>query len=199
MKTSKEHRKSKDLQLIEGTNRHLEKGWSLIVAGTKYTQSQIIELLQSRVDAVQAAAAARAAWSGARAHDEELSGRTAEVVQAVRQTLLVMFRRSPEVLADFGLAPPKARRALTSAERVVKAARAKATREARHTLGKRQRLAIHGTVPAEALSAPTLPAAVPAVHAAASATDGVMSEGEGGAAIGRAASESVRRHTIPAG
>jgi hypothetical protein len=173
MKTSNENRKSSDLQLIEGTHKHLEKGWSLVVAGTKYTHSQIVDLLQSRADAVQAAATARAAWAGARAHDEALSGQTAHVVQALRQTLRVMFSQAPEVLAEFGLSPRKSRRTLTAAEKVLKEAKAKATREARHTMGKRQRLAIHGSVPV--IAAPNAPASLsppPIAHAAASPTSG---------------------------
>jgi hypothetical protein len=66
-----------------------------------------------------------------------------------------MFSRSPDALADFGLTPRKARKALTPAELVRKAEKAKATREARHTMGKRQKLAIHGSAPVVAV--PTAP------------------------------------------
>jgi hypothetical protein len=49
------------------------------------------------------------------------------------------------VLADFGFAPPKAA-TRTPEEKAAAAAKAKATREARHTLGKSQKKTVKGNV-----------------------------------------------------
>ncbi len=74
------------------------------------------------------------------------------------------------VLADFGMSPPKSPGPKTAIAKAQAAARAKATREARHTMGKRERLAIkadpvtlvaNGTEVASA-AAPA-PAAAPSV------------------------------------
>src|SRR6516164_9372650 len=53
-KTSYTVRKSSDLQLIEGLLQHLEKSWVPVLAGKKYTRTQMVALLQRRVDAVNA-------------------------------------------------------------------------------------------------------------------------------------------------
>ena len=56
------------------------------------------------------------------------------------------YGRSPDQLAQFGLAPPKQRRALTVEEATTKVAKAKSTRKARGTMGKKKKLAIKGDV-----------------------------------------------------
>ncbi|HEY4012967.1 MAG TPA: hypothetical protein VGM06_06500 [Polyangiaceae bacterium] len=80
--------------------------------------------------------------------------------QAVRvrlkQALLVAFAGQVDVLADFGLTG-RAVRVLTPEERVTMTAKAKATRAARHTMGKKQKAAIKGTV-TPAAAAPAAPA-----------------------------------------
>jgi hypothetical protein len=57
-----------------------------------------------------------------------------------------MFRSQPDVLADFGLAAPKKRAKLTSAQAALSAAKNKATRIARGTLGPVARQQIKGNV-----------------------------------------------------
>jgi hypothetical protein len=51
-------------------------------------------------------------------------------------------------LSDYGGKPRKARAKLTSEQKALAAEKARATRKARHTMGKKQKAAIHGTVPA---------------------------------------------------
>jgi hypothetical protein len=178
MKISSNTRRSSDLHLIEGFQKHLDKGWSLVVAGKKYTGHDIVDLLQRRIDALHAVSTAKAAWVGARRDDEALNAETVQVVLAVRQNVLVMFNQSPDTLADFGLAPRKARRALTPDELVQRTGKAKATREARHTMGKRQKQAIHGNAAHGALpaaappEAPSPPAASPTVNGGHGAVNG---------------------------
>jgi hypothetical protein len=135
-----------DLQLLQGADKHLKKDWILYVAGKKYVASDIVTLLESRLDAAQETTLAKAAWHKVRAHEETLLQESAQAVAAFRQNMLAMFADSPDALADFGLTQRKAPRALTPAELVEKAAKAKATRAARHTMGSRQKKAIQGSV-----------------------------------------------------
>ena len=134
MKTSSSNRRSSDLQLIEGLQKHLDQGWSLVVAGKKYESHDIVDLLQRRIDALHAVSTAKAAWIGARKDDEVLNAETAQVVLAFRQNILVMYSQSPDTLADFGVAPRKARRALTPEELVQRTGKAKATRASTSSL-----------------------------------------------------------------
>jgi hypothetical protein len=71
----------------------------------------------------------------------------------------------PDVLADFGVPPKKARTPLTAQQKALAAAKRKSTRAARHTGGSKQKAAVKGnvtdivitpvTAPAPATSAPT--------------------------------------------
>jgi hypothetical protein len=189
--TSHTIRKSGDLQLIEGLSKHLEKSWAPVLAGKKYTRTQLVALLQRRVDAVNAVTTAKANWHVAQEHDAEVNAETIEIVDALKQTLLAMFGKSPDVLAALGLAPRKAPRALTAEELVLKAERARATRQARHTMGTRQKRAIQGGFteappviasptapsPAEKVASPTM---VTVGYGAGSTSNGAMAPPTGG-------------------
>jgi hypothetical protein len=144
MKIASSIRKTTDLQLIEGTKKHLGKGWALYFAGKKFTASELADLLQRRVNAVYATTVAKAAWLAARGNEAELLDGTEAVVAAARQNLIAMFSGSQDALVDFGLTPRKERKALTAVEMVQKADKARATRAARHTMGSRQKEAIKG-------------------------------------------------------
>jgi len=84
----------------------------------------------------------------------------------------VTFGNQPDALADFGLAPPKARAPMTAEQKAVAAAKRKATRVARGTLGKKQKKAVKGAVTAtlvvtpQAGPQPTVTAPAPAAGAA---------------------------------
>jgi hypothetical protein len=166
--------------MIEGLEKHLEKSWSTVLAGKKYTRTEVVALLQRRVDGVNAVMAAKASWQVARGQDGEVNAETADAVLALRQTLLAMFGKSPDVLAALGLSPRRARKALTGQEIVQKAERAKATRQARHTLGTRQRQAIHGGADdaPPAIAPPVAPA--PVVNGAGSGANGATAPSAGG-------------------
>jgi len=58
----------------------------------------------------------------------------------------VTYSASPDVLADFGIAPKKAATPLTTEEKVVAVARRVSTRSARGTTGKKAKQAIKGDV-----------------------------------------------------
>ena len=65
----------------------------------------------------------------------------------MKQGLLVAFGGQLDTLADFGLTA-RAKHVTTPEEKLAATDKAKATREARHTMGSKQRAAIKGVVPA---------------------------------------------------
>ena len=67
-------------------------------------------------------------------------------VRDYRNFLRATFSTANAQLADFGLAPPRARSPLSSEKRVAAAAKMRATRAARGTTSKKQKLAIKGDV-----------------------------------------------------
>jgi hypothetical protein len=78
-----------------------------------------------------------------------------------------MFAGQLAELGDFGMKAPKPRTPLTPEEKVAVAAKAKATREARHTVGPKAKAKITGATVAP-VTAPATP--VPATPAAAAPT-----------------------------
>jgi hypothetical protein len=68
------------------------------------------------------------------------------VIRDYKRYLLASFGTAPQTLADFGMQPPKARKPLTSDQRAAAKAKVTATRAARGTTSKKQKLAIKGDV-----------------------------------------------------
>jgi hypothetical protein len=144
-------------QLVGGLQKHLPTG-TLLVANTSYTTSQLATSFTSLVTSIQATATAKAAYQAAVKAEDELYAELFPLVSGVRAVLYQMYRGSIETLADCGISPHKVA-IRTAAEKLAAAAKAKATRAARHTLGKKQKAAITGS---SAAAAPVSPASPPA-------------------------------------
>jgi hypothetical protein len=155
-------------KLIDGLNKHSQTIPSLVIGGTSLTTAAIIAILQTRLETATAAQSTRATWQNAVKADKDERVKARGFLLALRQALLVAFGGSIDALADFGLTPRKPR-VVTPEKKAAAAAKARATRTARHTMGKNQKAAIKGTVSptAPATAAPPAPApTVPAVPAA---------------------------------
>ena len=133
-------------QLIAGTQKHLASGGQLplssgaTTAAQLTTQLQAIVQLRSDVDAAKAQTAARlAAW-----HAQMPALRI--VMDALVAYVKAVYASAPDVLADFGLKPKKVRAPLTVEQKAAAAAKRKATRAARHTMGKVQKQDVLGDV-----------------------------------------------------
>jgi hypothetical protein len=118
---------------------------SLPIGGSTYTPADLVKLIQSRIDSADRTNTTKAAW-----HSEVLAGRAlntnlAPIVRNLRQYVINVFGETSPVLADFGFAPPK-RATLTPEQKAAAAVKAKATRAARHTSGKKQKKAVKGDV-----------------------------------------------------
>jgi hypothetical protein len=144
--------------LIDGFNKHAAAIPSMVINGVVQATKDIVATLQSRVDSAKTVLSTRATWQAAIRTDQELRDTTKTYVSGVKQGLLVAFAAQLDTLADFGLTA-RAKHVATPEEKIAAAAKAKATRAARHTLGSKQKAAIKGTVtptaPAPAAPAPT--------------------------------------------
>jgi hypothetical protein len=144
--------------LIDGFNKHAAAIPSMVINGVVQATKDIVATLQSRVDSAKTVLSTRATWQAAIRTDQELRDTTKTYVSGVKQGLLVAFAGQLDTLADFGLTA-RAKHVATPEEKIAAAAKAKATRAARHTLGSKQKAAIKGTVtptaPAPAAPAPT--------------------------------------------
>jgi hypothetical protein len=132
-----------DKQLISGVPKRLGADGSMILFGKKYLVTDLVTLLQRRVEVTDNVTAAKAAYEKALLLEREELAATRRLVGKLRHMLKLMFASSADALVDLGLTPTS--RPATVAEKVDAVAKALATRAARHTMGPRQRQRIHGT------------------------------------------------------
>jgi hypothetical protein len=127
-----------------GLKKHESTLPSLLIGGTAVQTASVVVALQARIDAANAAVAARATWQAAVSAARDERAKSSALLQKVRQALHLAFDGNGEALADFGLTPRKAR-VVSPATKVVAAAKAKATRVARHTMGTKQKKGVKAT------------------------------------------------------
>ena len=131
--------------LIEGIQKHLATG-QLPIAGGTFTAAQIVAELQKLVDLRAAVDAARAATTTKVAAETAQTPALRAFMSAIVQVVRTAFGGQADVLADFGLAPKKARTPLTVEQMAAAAAKRKATRAARGTTSKKAKKGIKGAV-----------------------------------------------------
>ena len=151
-------------QLIAGVNKHFPNGsQQLQVGGATFTVTGLTTLLQSFVDTREAVEASKAAAKAkVQAEGAQASSQRA-TVRALESMVRGTFGSSADVLADFGLAPLKARVPRTAEEKAVSAAKSAATRKARGTMGKNQKKSVKGSITAKLVVTPvtTSPVSTP--------------------------------------
>jgi hypothetical protein len=132
-------------QLIAGTNRHLANVTQVMFASGSFTPAQVTAQLQALVNLRNDVNAAKATTK-AKLAAEKADMPTLRIFMGAFVALVkAMYSKSPDVLADFGL-HPKARTPLTVEAKAAAAAKSKATRSARHTMGSRQKKGVKGAV-----------------------------------------------------
>ena len=144
--TNRTNQESADQKLIDGFTKHNATLATLVIGGTSYKTTDVITIVQGLINSAKAVVSTRATWQTAVAADKAGRAKEKTFMSAVRQSLLVAYSGSLDVLADFGLAPHKARTAPTPEQKQAAAAKAKATRAARHTMGNKQKKTVKGDV-----------------------------------------------------
>ena len=131
--------------LISGTQKHYATG-SLTVGGVSYDAATLIQTLQGLDSALTASDAAKAKWNDALKTGQDERTKVLPVIRELQSYLVSSLGNAPSTLADFGLAPRKVRAPRTAQELAAAAAKSKATREARKTMGTQQRKKVKGNV-----------------------------------------------------
>jgi hypothetical protein len=145
-KTNRIEQQAADQSLIGGLTKHQQAFPSFLIGGKSFMTSDIIGALQACIAAANVAQSTRATWQTAVKASANQRASCKAVVSGVKQALQVMFGGSIDTLADFGMKPRKAPAARTPEEKIAAAAKAKATRAARHTMGSKQKAKVKGTV-----------------------------------------------------
>jgi hypothetical protein len=139
---AKTNRVGEEHNLTTGVQKHVGNKGTLVVNGTKCSGAEIVATITKRMEATARVVASRDAYSKDVTAEREILASTEPFMADLRQAILVAFGTKSQVLADFGIAAPKKRRALTAEQNLARAAKALATRKLRGTKGPRERLAI---------------------------------------------------------
>ena len=132
--------------LAAGITKRLANAGQLTLAGGTFTPAQVATQLLTVVQLQQAVDDARAATKAKVAAMAAQLPALRTVMSAFVQFLRAAFGNQPDVLADFGLVPRKAATPLTVEQKATAAAKRKATRAARNTMGAVQKKSVKGTV-----------------------------------------------------
>ena len=142
--------------IIAGTTKHLPNG-SFTIGNTTYTSASLIQVFQGLVSAMLARNAAETGAKDALTAEQAAQAQVDPILRGYERLVLVTFASVTQTLADFGLAPPKARTPLTAQQLTARAAKAKATRIARGTTSKKQKLAVKGDATGVVVTSVTAP------------------------------------------
>jgi len=126
-------------QWIAATTKHLASAAPALFLGSSFTPADITTRLQRIVTLRTGVNTAKAATLAQVAAENTEMPSLRTFVRAYQAYLKVAFGTSPDVLADFGLAP-KAQATPTAATKAAAVVKRSATRAARHTMGKVQKL-----------------------------------------------------------
>jgi hypothetical protein len=150
---------SNNQQLEAALDTYYPKG-SFVIDGKTYKTSDIVGLLEEEDTLIAAAVTARAAWqtaAGAARSRIAANDKMRIELKAALKSLLGTTNASK--LQEFGF-PVRARAVVDAPTKAEAAQKAKATREARGTLGRKQRLAITGAIASPAATPSSTPAPV---------------------------------------
>ncbi len=134
--------------------------WS--INGVEMTGAQIDAKLKGYIATIQAADAAKQQAKAAVTARVNMTVEGRDFFQQLKKAVIASFGAQSPQLDDFGLAPAKAKTPKTTAQKAIAAAKAKLTRAARGTGGKKQKAAIdpnQGT-PAVAIGPNAVPVAI---------------------------------------
>jgi hypothetical protein len=164
-----------DQKHIAGIDKYYAGVSSLPLAGKNITPAILKAVFQGDIDATHARDAAEAEAKQLRAAQKTARKKAnATRLQLKKYIVATAGEEAVQMLEDFGFNAPKQLGKRTVAVKAKAIVEAKATREVRHTLGKKQRAAIKASpapqpVPAPA-AAPPAPAPGPAAQAGTQAT-----------------------------
>src|SRR5258708_31104723 len=146
-------------KMIGGLQKHEPTLPSIVLAGATYKTADVITVVQGLVNSAQKVTTLRAAWPASIVSHRDARAKQKALMSGLRAAIRAAFGGSLDVLADFGPTPRKTPPVSTPEEKAQAVATAKATRAARHTMGKKQKAAIKGTPVASALDATKGPVA----------------------------------------
>jgi hypothetical protein len=137
------------IQRAQAISNGLQKyctGMTFMLGGKQYTVAELVALANAIVAAGTAVTQAKEAYHDAIVAEAQAMKSDGAVLEQLRESLAVSFSNSSPTLAALEITPRKANKPLTVAQLAAREAKAKATRAARGTTGKKEKQAIKGSV-----------------------------------------------------
>jgi len=131
--------------LKEGITKNLA-GVTVMMEAKPYTGAEMASVIQQEVDLLTAVRQAHANLAHAIQEHREFEARRGHTIKAIRDLIRLMYAGDGTKLAEFNLREPQARKVMTVETLLVRAEKARATREKRNTMGKRQKERVKGDV-----------------------------------------------------
>ena len=129
-------------QLLQGFEAVLPDGSSLPVGSGNEAKADVVAELTQVLSVYKNAEAQQIAAKTARTQVQNASGDNHELYTKLKDAVIAYFGKGNPMLTQFGLKPRGKARALTPEQNVLRVARMRATRAARHTMGSRQKAAV---------------------------------------------------------
>ena len=143
--------------LIAGLQKRLPNG-AFTIGNAAFTTAALITLFQELLGAIAKANDAQVALRDAAAALRDTTTKVRPVFTGLRSQLVAMYRGSAQTLGDFGIVV-KTPAPLSAEKAAAKVAKAQATRKARGTTSKKQKLAVKGNVTGVSITPVTVPEA----------------------------------------
>src|SRR5258708_1989873 len=129
-----------------GVVKHYAGVANLTLPGGTWTPTDIEATLRAPIDALNTAHTTKATWQQAVKTGSATKSKALALLAALKAYLVAIHGNGAvDLLADFGFAPAKPRK-VTVRSKVTAVDKTHATRVARHTMGKKQRKLVKGTV-----------------------------------------------------
>lgn len=134
---------------LQGLQAGIQKNlatFTFIVAGKTYSGKDALAFVNKAIASALAVVEAHTQLKDAIDADKLFRAENGATLKALRDMIRLMYQDNFTTLAEFAIPPKKPRVPLSNEALLARAAKARATRVKRKTLGKRQRLAIKGDV-----------------------------------------------------
>ena len=160
---TKSNRQTRLSKAMSGIEKYFLSLPSLTLSGVSYSLADLKKLFQSGIDASLTSSNSKAKWLADVQLERNAFAKIDPVFRMFKSWVITQLgdtQDAAQKLEDFAFTPRKARAKKTAATKAEAAVKAKATRTARHTMGKQQKKTVKGTV---------APATTPATPAASTA------------------------------
>jgi hypothetical protein len=169
MSQTKPMQQALNQKFIAAYNKYFAKKTTITVDETQYTPAQVTSTVQGLVDTETDVVTTRGQYAQAVAKAKAAAAQAKPIYDGAKQAVLLQYGSNPAVLSEFGLVPKKQPGPKDVATKQAALIQAQATREARHTMGSRQKAKIKGVV---ALASSDAAVSTPAVTPSATVTTG---------------------------